>query len=902
MQRFFALVLMLLVTLGGSVAMAAPPGTGARGDLYYVAFDSALRFGIWDSGLSRFGSETWTTYTADDGEPLGPGAGGWMTTVVASPHDSNVLYAANDMGSVFRSTDKGENWTYLARGFHGFGIVAIELHPTDPNPVYVLTGSGVEKSEDGGETWNLLTALHEADATLTKPYITNWSWQAEAKRLNALAIAPQDPNVIYAAGRYGRDNTWNIDTQKTYLYKSEDSGETWNLVPPDPEYAPPDSSFFTGVIRTVLVDPHSLDTDTIYVAGYGGFHKSTDGGLTWEQLNNGLPLEPLPFQRTREEIEAGLLPDTYVGYDLFDVVMHPDNSNIIYALTRTHGVYRTMDGGQNWSPANGTDLGGGEGMLELYPYEGEYDEEAHGGQPGQVMTLVLDPQRPERLIVALQANKTLNETLDGGQTWRCFYRNWPVSFELEVDDDYPYKERHREFMPCSFGLCGGPTTDLTIALDDPNVIYGASDMSLERLELDPDRHELVSRKVLHRGLYTITPYSMGPTIYSIQNGQRIYATGADTTLLKSTDGGQSWESMMTREILRDRDRGLWFDGTSIQVVESTTPILFVSAVQEMPGGGLFKSTDDGQTWMRLTNGLPGLANLEGDQGVCNQVLVAPDFVSNQTVYATFSNAGVYKSTDGGDTWIPRNNGIPIDGIHFQLGLAIDPDDNQVLYLATVHPKNTLFKSTDGGDSWTRIALPPELGGEAYGGTAVVKVRDTTTIFVSGHRGIVMSRDGGETWQVSFHLSQVCGDRMDEDWTWSLPLSQVVADPHDPSHLFFVISNWGSQPRIPQHGIYTSEDGGNTWHKLFNAPNFGGNINVSDDGTYILQFAGGQSIWRYRLTPIPTRMPTHTPTNTPIPTTTPTSTATPTHTHTPTPMSTATPYRLYLPIIVKNYTP
>jgi hypothetical protein len=63
---------------------------------------------------------------------------------------------------------------------------------------------------------------------------------------------------------------------------------------------------------------------------------------------------------------------------------------------------------------------------------------------------------------------------------------------------------------------------------------------------------------------------------------------------------------------------------------------------------------------------------------------------------------------------------------------------------------------------------------------------------------------------------------------------------------FVTSNWAGHPRVPLHGIYESLDAGSSWHKLLDLPNFGGSINISDDGRWILQLSGGMDIWRYRI--------------------------------------------------------
>ena len=570
-----------------------------------------------------------------------------------------------------------------------------------------------------------------------------------------------------------------------------------------------------GRMSRVVFSPHA--SGLIWAANdMGGIFVSRDGGESFAYRSH-----------------------TLHGGSVVDLALHPNDPDTLLALTRTHGVYVSSDAGATWTPLPGN------ANLDLAPYDGTFVPQDHRVA---FQALAVDPTDDSRLLVALQRNRALFESLDGGSTFRRLLTVWWPPEEVapaETSPGYPFSNDQRAFMPCSFGRCGPPTIDVAIDPNDPAVALAAADMGLERFDIDTV-DGLVSRRLLHNGLLTVTGWGQGITVASSHDGRRIYAVGMDTTVWRSTDGGDSWESLVSEELMiSDGERG-WFHATSVAVVEGEPDTVFVSAAHTLGGGAVFRSTDGGDSWRRLRVGLPYVVADGGVDGVCDQVLVTPDFAATRTVYALFNGYGVYRSCDGGDSWISVSDGLPTTGIRFGPGLAVDPAEPATLYLTTFGPGYSIWISHDRGDSWRRNVVPEPLGGAATGGPTAVATDDGTVLLVSGHRGIVRSSDGGATWEPSFSIAEMVGDRRDEHWTWQIPLSKVVAHPQERGRLFFVTSNWGGHQRVPLHGIYESLDAGSTWHKLFDLPNFGGSINTSDDGRWILQFSGGMDIWRYRI--------------------------------------------------------
>ncbi|MBC7774205.1 MAG: T9SS type A sorting domain-containing protein, partial [Phycisphaerae bacterium] len=189
-----------------------------------------------------------------------------------------------------------------------------------------------------------------------------------------------------------------------------------------------------------------------------------------------------------------------------------------------------------------------------------------------------------------------------------------------------------------------------------------------------------------------------------------------------------------------------------------------------------------------------------------------------TIYAASASGGVWKSTDAGENWTPITDGLPSLSIG---DIAIDPSDKNTLYVGTGEPNGGggsvtydgrgIFKSTDGGGSWTSLGL------EASGSIGRIEVdpENPNRIFVAamGHlfsnnseRGIFRSEDGGASWQKTLFVN---------DSTGGIDLS---IHPLDPDTVFAVTWQRTRQPNKRVYGgpgcaIWRSTDGGDNWEKL-----------------------------------------------------------------------------------------
>ncbi len=185
----------------------------------------------------------------------------------------------------------------------------------------------------------------------------------------------------------------------------------------------------------------------------------------------------------------------------------------------------------------------------------------------------------------------------------------------------------------------------------------------------------------------------------------------------------------------------------VEPVPAPLPVAEVRQFFPGPGdaplfaGSLYRSDDEGQHWAFVGQGLPGW-------GVA-QVAVSPEFEQDETLFvlppATDQGLGVWKSTDAGQSWRLASRGLSDLAVH---ELAISPAFGQDQTLLALARQQGLFRSTDGGESWERLTERyqepvhyPETAGLVAFSPAYAQDR---TIFLA-HDGLKRSTDGGETW-------------------------------------------------------------------------------------------------------------------------------------------------------------
>ena len=291
---------------------------------------------------------------------------------------------------------------------------------------------------------------------------------------------------------------------------------------------------------------------------------------------------------------------------------------------------------------------------------------------------------------------------------------------------------------------------IAVAPSDPNTIYVASGEGLHRPDLS-----------VGNGIYKSSDAGKTWTHLGLRDGQQIPALAVDPRdpnkvfaavlghpygpseergLYLSTDGGQSWKKVISK----DENTG----ASDVEIDPSDPNVVYASMweVREGPwedgnefngtNGGLFKSTDGGNTWQQLSNGLPK---------DLSQIYVAIAPSDPKRLYATAGMAsgklGVYRSDDGGDSWTqittdPRPSGR-IGGGDLPIP-RVDPFDPDTVYVAST----VTMKSTDGGRNWFGFRGAP--GGDDYQ-NLWINPHDSNIILLVSDQGALVTVDRGASW-------------------------------------------------------------------------------------------------------------------------------------------------------------
>jgi photosystem II stability/assembly factor-like uncharacterized protein len=321
------------------------------------------------------------------------------------------------------------------------------------------------------------------------------------------------------------------------------------------------------------------------------------------------------------------------------------------------------------------------------------------------------------------------KTDDFGRTWRAIFDSQPTQ---------------------SIG-------DIAVAPSDPNIVYVASGEGLRRPDLS-----------VGNGIYRSNDAGRTWTyLNTLRDGRQIpqlaidpkdpnrlfaavlghpYGPNEERGIFRSTDGGRSW----TKVLYVDANTGAYdvaMDPSRPEILYAT---LFESRLAPWEDGnlygakgGVYKSTDGGNTWRRLENGLPRNL-LQASIAIARsrpKRLYLTFSTTEPSEYATNKGMGFYRSDDGGESWSkatddPRS-AMKIGGGDLPIA-EVDPADPDVVYSCGI----VLAKSTDGGRTWASLKGAP--GGDDYQ-NLWIDPNDSGVILLAADQGTAVTVNGGRTW-------------------------------------------------------------------------------------------------------------------------------------------------------------
>ena len=654
---------------------------------------------------------------------LGHSRGGRSVTATGVKGNTLTYYMGTTGGGVWKTEDAGQTWKNISDGFFKTGSVgAVAVSESDPNVVYVgmgehaprgvMTsyGDGVYRSNDGGRTWKHL------GLELTR-HIAN------------IRIHPNNPDIVYVAAQ----GALHGPSKERGIYKSEDGGKTWkNVLYVDENSGCNDLNMDMNNPRILYASmwDHRRLPWAVQSGGKGsGLYKSTDGGETWEKIQNGLPKElgkmsisvskansdkvyALVESDTQKE-QGGLFVSEDAGghwnrvskdhrlisraWYYIEVFADPQNENTVYVLGAA-GL-KSEDGGNTWTNISGT--------------HGDYHQ------------LWINPENNQNMVIANDGGAAV--TFNGGKVWSA-QNNQPTAqfYRINVDNLFPYNIYAGQQDNTSVKIASRSTQGSSIT--ERQWSYSAGGESAF-LGFDPNNPRYVmggSYQGTIELLDALTGEGVGVMVSPVQ-----------------------YQAMQPKDM---KYRFNW-----------NAPILYSKHEKNVyyhAGNRLFKTYDMGKTWQAISpdltthdtskmgiSGYPYTNEGAGGENYCTIAYVMESDKENGVIYTGSDDGLVHVTRDGGKTW---TNITPKDlGEALVNAIDVSPHDPATVYIAATKYKMNDFtpfayKSNDYGQTWTKI-----VNGIPYGACVRVVREDERRkglLFAGTETGLYISYDDGANWK------------------------------------------------------------------------------------------------------------------------------------------------------------
>lgn len=624
-KKLYSLLAVFVLVVGVSLASAAswkelgPDGGDARSLSYDPHNPDRVLLGT-SSGqlyLSENGGKSWSRFAQ-----IGLGDDYVLDNTAFDPADPNTIYVAvwsverqRDAGDLYVTHDNGKTWKTV-EDMRGKSIRALTIAPSNPKILVAGALDGVYRSTDGAKTWHLISPPHHE----------------EIKNIESIAIDPKNPDIIYAG-------TWHLP------WKTPDGGKTWQHIK---EGVIDDSDVFS-----IIVDYNN--PQVVFASACSGIYKSDSAGALFHKIQ-GIPMTA---RRTRVLMED------------------PQNPQVVYAGT-TEGLYKTVDGGKTFKLMTAknvivndvsvdprdpkkillaTDRGG-----VLYSDNGgaSFESSNRGYAHRQISSIVVDSKDPDTIYAGMLNDREFGGVYvshDGGSSWSQMNRGLKERDVFSLGESaggtlvagtshgvMEYSHKLGEWAPINEvvkeKIIPAPKTaaktvkgkKVVAKEEKPKVEYEKSELTAQVSQVDLDGSHWYA--AASSGVYTSSdagkvwhraeiPGENRFIAVSVNDDKAIAATVLSAYI--STDHGQKWSQLDVPKFIT----GIY----SATVAPDQS--LWLATHQ-----GALQSTDNGKTWVHVTNGLPWK----------HVLTVSVDSANHRMLATARDSRGVYFSNDNGASW------------------------------------------------------------------------------------------------------------------------------------------------------------------------------------------------------------------------------------------------------------
>ena len=601
--------------------------------------------------------------------------------------EANIFRSSHAGAGIYKSTDAGASWTHMGLA-ETQTIGRVVVHPTDPNTVWVAASGheyrdnpdrGVYRTRDGGQTWEKVLYVDEMTGAID------------------MVIHPDDPNTLFAATWQRRRAKFNDPRNEPAFTGSDD--------------------YFTG----------------------SGVWKSTDGGSTWRQINEGL-VDARYRGRIGIDIARSNPDVVYAFVDNYEIAREaPEGTTDAYGrprggIIRGATVFRSDDGGERWRRTSEYNaymegVGGTYGWVfgqmrvdpndedKIYVMGVQLHVSEDGGRTFERITgthvdhhgLWIDPNNSDYLVNNNDGGAYVS--YDGGENWRFFVEIPVVTFfNVNYDMGDPFRvygsvQDHGSFsaeVDLSQGrhaipavvwqnAPGGEGSHHAIDPIDEDIVYSAGFYgSISRTDIGTGESTPIMPQV-EEGADPLRGQWLAHFILSPHNGDVIYH--GMNYVFRSTDRGDTWMRISPDLSSNDRDR--------LGDIQFQT----ITALAESPlrQGLLYAGTDDGHVWVMQDSDEGWTEITDGMRPDRFTTEIVASQYDESTVYVTQNGRRsddfapyVWRSTDYGQNWESLAANVPTGPVNI---IREDPKNESILYLGT---DVGVYVSLDRGDTWLPI--------------------------------------------------------------------------------------------------------------------------------------------------------------------------------------------------------
>ena len=753
-------------------------------------------------------------------------------------HDNpDTMFFTDAWSGIQKSTDGGLNWIQsngegernidfrVGPSLDNIPVYALRIDPNDEDILWIglQDNGGLFKSYDGGQFWESKLNGLDSNKIIPQQKLQDADEEEDASELQLnvrmIEVEPGNSDVVYVMGDVDTQiDGFQFNRTRGFVFKSTDGGEQFELVGDfanltrwlfftnsnDTEELLVTTGLFDREPDTAAEKEYGEISDDAMPSGLGvGVFKSNDGGKNWYESNQGI--------NPKRSMHFGGADQSPFDEKLIIIASGNDVDNFLRDYPGA--IYKSINGGASWQDVS--PLYSGLGMFGAVAFA----------------------ESDKNIVYVAGENEFLRST-DQGETW-SIQEHWGPP-----------------------GIKPGNPIDMVVSKTNPNIVfinnYGGGVFKTED------------------GGKTWIEWSngySGANIFGISVSRTgCLAANGRSQIHLSDDFGETWQGI---QYGKSKSLG---DGLAIKFLshDDTNQTLIAT---DANNGRLYYSSNLGNDWEIAT----GLVNIEHSLfEEAFGIHIVEEAVSNPTVlYAGYiqsnikghdphqldeieQSPGMYKSVDGGISWVPINNGLPNEDYSRNISdITVSSQNEDVVYINSLF--DGLYYTVDGGEFWEHLTgkLPAGMSWDDCGHTCVnedgqridmedmehskmiqrkhamsiaINPQNDQEIFLGTNvHGVYKSIDGGSSWEETLWRTEAINTSK-RDHAHAI---DIAINPIDTK--IIAIADWNS-------GVLLSQDGGESWQRI-NQELDTGVVQViifSPNGQYLFAGTEGHGIFRYKL--------------------------------------------------------